>query len=387
MNKKDVSNFGNDIKKIVNDSLNDKPLETAFIEVNKAIKSIQMDNKKIHKKVPPPIIIKNMSKNKKVLKKNNQPKFFFPHAPIGKVKATLLTVFGSIGIGTFAFLVLILGAMGINPWLLGGLIIGLISGVVMDMRGSLIRGRLKRYKRYLNLFQGKDSCSIKEIASYSNSSERYTVKDLRKMISIGMFPQGRIDNDKTIIMLNNNRYERFLMEKEEMRLKELEVSDAKRRLSASGNMELISTIEDGRYFVVQVNQAKAGIIDNQVAKKVHRMEDVIDKIVNYIEGHPKQLSEVRRFMQYYLPTTLKLLNAYTEFEKQPIQGENITTAKKEINEALDTINEAFENLFDSLFASDMMDVSTDISVLETMLAQEGLTEKEFDLTNNQGGEN
>ena len=82
-------------------------------------------------------------------------------------------------------------------------------------------------------------------------------------------------------------------------------------------------------------------------------------------------------MQYYLPTTLKLLKAYREFDGQPVQGENVTKVKAEISDTLDTINTAFENLLDSLFQDDVMDISTDISVLETMLAQEGLTEDAF----------
>lgn len=82
-------------------------------------------------------------------------------------------------------------------------------------------------------------------------------------------------------------------------------------------------------------------------------------------------------MQYYLPTTLKLVKAYREFDGQPVQGENVTKVKAEISDTLDTINTAFENLLDSLFQDDVMDISTDISVLETMLAQEGLTEDAF----------
>ena len=79
-------------------------------------------------------------------------------------------------------------------------------------------------------------------------------------------------------------------------------------------------------------------------------------------------------MSYYLPTTLKLLQAYQEFDAQPIQGENIKSAKTEISDTLDTITVAFKNLLDSLFEHEAMDISTDISALETMLAQEGLTE-------------
>ena len=84
-------------------------------------------------------------------------------------------------------------------------------------------------------------------------------------------------------------------------------------------------------------------------------------------------------MNYYLPTTLKLLDAYEEFDSQPVQGENIKTAKQQIEQTLDTINIAFENLLDKLFTDEVLDVSSDISALETMLKQEGLTGSEFDL--------
>jgi len=79
-------------------------------------------------------------------------------------------------------------------------------------------------------------------------------------------------------------------------------------------------------------------------------------------------------MEYYLPTTVKLLDAYEELDKQPVQGENITNGKGEIEKTLDTLNVAFEKLLDSLFEDTAWDVATDISVLHTMLAQEGLTE-------------
>ena len=77
-------------------------------------------------------------------------------------------------------------------------------------------------------------------------------------------------------------------------------------------------------------------------------------------------------MEYYLPSTVKLLVAYQSLDEQPVQGENIRTSKTEIGQTLDTLNEAFEKLLDSLFEDVAWDVSSDISVLHTMLAQEGL---------------
>ena len=84
-------------------------------------------------------------------------------------------------------------------------------------------------------------------------------------------------------------------------------------------------------------------------------------------------------MDYYLPTTVKLLEAYAELDAQPLQGENISSSKVEIEKSLDTLNGAFETIFDELFQDQAWDLQSDISVLNTMLAQEGLTKKDFSL--------
>ena len=89
------------------------------------------------------------------------------------------------------------------------------------------------------------------------------------------------------------------------------------------------------------------------------------------------MPDLKKMMSYYLPITVKLLNAYADMDKQPVQGENIQNSKKEIEESLDTLNLAFEKLLDSIFEDTAMDVSSDISVLHTLLAQEGLTEDDF----------
>ena len=108
------------------------------------------------------------------------------------------------------------------------------------------------------------------------------------------------------------------------------------------------------------------------------MEIIAKKIFEQVQEHPEKLPDIRRLMNYYLPTTLKLLNVYEEFDSQPVQGENIRSAKQQIEATLDTINVAFENLLDKLFTDEALDVSSDITVLETMLKQEGLTGSEFE---------
>lgn len=102
------------------------------------------------------------------------------------------------------------------------------------------------------------------------------------------------------------------------------------------------------------------------------MEMLIQKIFDRVGEDPDSLDDINKMMEYYLPTTVKLLEAYRNLDEQPVQGENIRNSKAEIEQTLDTLNRAFEKLLDSLFEDVAWDVSSDISVLQTMLAQEGL---------------
>ena len=104
------------------------------------------------------------------------------------------------------------------------------------------------------------------------------------------------------------------------------------------------------------------------------MELLVDKIFERVEEIPETVGDLHRLMNYYLPTTVKLLEAYEELDRQPIQGDNILSSKDEIEKTLDTLNVAFEKLLDAMFQDTAWDVASDISVLKTMLAQEGLTE-------------
>ena len=104
-----------------------------------------------------------------------------------------------------------------------------------------------------------------------------------------------------------------------------------------------------------------------------RLEVTLMRIVGQIRKDPSCAPNLRRLMVYYLPTTMKLLDAYGELDREPMEGGNITSTKREIREAMGTVNEAFENLLDSLFQDMAWDISSDISVMKTMMAQDGLT--------------
>ena len=136
-------------------------------------------------------------------------------------------------------------------------------------------------------------------------------------------------------------------------------------------------LDKGNAFIRQLRACNDAIPGREISEKISRMETLVRKIFDRVETHPEVVPELKKLMDYYLPMTVKLLNAYADMDAQPIQGENIRSSKQEIEATLDTLNTAFEKLLDSIFKTTAMDVSSDITVLQTLLAQEGLTEDEF----------
>ena len=138
------------------------------------------------------------------------------------------------------------------------------------------------------------------------------------------------------------------------------------------NCTVAVSLEQGDAYVRKIRECNDAIPGEEISEKISRIENIVDKIFDRVEQNPDSVSDIRKLMDYYLPTPVKLLEAYAEMDAQPVGGENIHTAKREIDATLDTLIVALEKLLDSLFQDTAWDVSSDISVLNTMLAQEGL---------------
>lgn len=127
----------------------------------------------------------------------------------------------------------------------------------------------------------------------------------------------------------------------------------------------------------QLRQANDAIPDPVMTAKISRLEDVSARIFALAKKDPDKKAQLQKFMDYYLPTALKLLNTYAQLSAQDVQGTNITETKQSIERSMDLLITAFENQLDKLFASDALDVSTDIAALEGMLNLDGLTGGDF----------
>ena len=144
--------------------------------------------------------------------------------------------------------------------------------------------------------------------------------------------------------------------------------------ASTGNPELDKMIRDGALAIQEMKRLDENIADPGISADIVRLEQVSAKIFDEVRQHPEKLPQIRRFLDYYLPTTLKLLNAYDRMSGTGISGENIDTTLAKVEGMMRTIVAAFEKQLDSLYGSEAMDISTDITVLENMMAREGLVD-------------
>lgn len=150
-------------------------------------------------------------------------------------------------------------------------------------------------------------------------------------------------------------------------------AEKKQEEPTTGSAELDRMLKDGRLAIAEMKRLDDNIADPGVSADIVRLEQVSEKIFEAVKDQPEKLPQIHKFMDYYLPTTLKLLNAYDRMSATGVSGENIDGTLNKVEGMMRNIVAAFEKQLDALYGADALDISTDITVLEQMMAREGLT--------------
>lgn len=289
---------------------------------------------------------------------------------------------------TAGILAIVSGATGAELVLPMGIIdVFLVASVALGIKGSRQEGLAKRFRRYQQVIGERTFCLIEELSAAIGKKPKFVQKDLRKMIRDGFFPQGYLDKKETCLITDQQTYQQYLQTEKayEARAQEVQADGRKagaQQASASTaaphGSEYQELLAEGQSYIRHIHICNDKIEDLVISEKLDRMEMIVTRIFTEAGRNPDVADDLKKMMSYYLPTTKKLLDAYCELDEQPVPGENIETTKQEIAATLDTLNNAFAKLLDDLFEEKAWDISSDISVLNTMLAQEGLTEGAFD---------
>ena len=231
------------------------------------------------------------------------------------------------------------------------------GGIALMVNGIGGRGRSERYVNYLAYIGANREVDLARMAAAFDVSVRKLCKDLRHMLAKGILPTGYLDLAEGKLYLTEMGYRAPEPEKEPTE-EEKEEQDAQR--------------EDA--ILQEIRQVNDDIPDEEMSAKIDRIEEITGKILDYQKKHPNRQGQLRTFLNYYLPTTLKILRAYAQLEAQGIEGENISAAKARIESMMDQVVAGFEKQLDKLFQDDALDIAADVEVLENMLKKDGLSD-------------
>ena len=277
--------------------------------------------------------------------------FFGGLLSMGLTGATVMALFTAGLVGAAFPAVMLAG----SAWLL-------LSGI-----GTM--KTVSRFRTYRRLLGKKTYCALDKLARAVGKEEAFVRRDVKKMISGGYFLEGHLDHEQQNLIVSDAAYREF-----EQARHQLEQARQERQQTDPRVREVL---DRGSAFIAQIRKCNDDIPGEEVSGKIDRMEMTVRQIFDRVRVKPEVVPDLKKLMDYYLPMTVKLLNAYADMDAQPVQGETIQASKREIEATLDTLNTAFEKLFDELFQDTALDISSDITVLNAMLAREGLKEDEL----------
>lgn len=280
-------------------------------------------------------------------------------------------IFHLVGIATGASLTSIPFALGLGA---------LVGGGTLLSSGIRSLGRVSRYKVYLKALGKNTHIALEKLSRSVGKPVKFVRKELQGMINQGLFLEGHLDHEEQNLITSDETYAHYEQSRLQMEARKQAEAAAPQQPSSTPDPKVQEMLDRGNAYLREIRRCNDEIPGEEISAKISRMEAIVQRIFERAKAHPEIIPDLKKLMDYYLPMTIKLLNAYADMDRQPIQGDTIRASKQEIDTTLDTLNLAFEKLLDSVFQDTAMDVSSDISVLHTLLAQEGLTGDDFSNT-------
>ena len=230
--------------------------------------------------------------------------------------------------------------------------------------GQVRKNQYKRFHRYLTLIGDQKTVSITALAEAFPAKRNKVCDALEDMIEAGVFgDRAYLDYGRDLLVLDGSG------------VKAKEKAEPKQEKKAAPT----TAVGEENDLLRQIREVNEDIENPELSRKIYRVEEITQRILEFQKEHPDKAGELRKFLNYYLPTTLKILNAYAELENQGVEGENITATKQRIEGMMDMVVEGFERQLDKLFAGDMMDIAADITVMEQMMQGDGLADSDEQL--------
>lgn len=265
----------------------------------------------------------------------------------------------------------------LSSWLIIFIISLFISIIIMltGYRGKLEYERIKKnYKRYIRELNGNKVISINDLANSVDQDIEEAYSDLRHMIKEDYFPEARIVENKSLFILDIPTYSLYKERKNEI----LSEASHIRQISNEQNLEEINLvrskeiIESANKDLIAINLVKNKIENKTFIDHIEDFENSSKDILKVIENHPESSHGLNKFSEYYLPTSVNLINAYYEFEQIASRNSKILKSMEQIDETIVDLTKAFERLQLDFLSDSTMEIKADIDTINLLLNQEGL---------------
>ncbi len=221
---------------------------------------------------------------------------------------------------------------------------------------------LKRFAQYAAIIGSKQAMRISDIASKTGYPEKRVLSDLQKLIARGCFGKTAYVNMELGYFFMSSEADEELMNLREAAMRK--AREASQKTSASQEADVYETT------LRQIRELNDKIDSPEVSQKIDRLEEITREIFKAVQKDPTKVAKIDRFMSYYLPSTLKILDSYERLEETNINGENVSKGMKSIEDTMDSIVSGFEKQLDKLYKTDTLDIETDLDVMQQLMAQE-----------------
>ena len=263
-----------------------------------------------------------------------------------------------------------------------------LGGIAMVGFSGHLKKAQRRFAKYLAVIGNRRVMRVRDIAAAIPVTEEQACQDLEKMIEEGRFPEGAyLDMSTRALVIDGSAVEDAPVREIKLSFETEAPREQAKKPEAAPRVELRSEpkaepkppADPYLEKLAEIRRMDELIENEEVSRQIVRIGEVTASIFDQVKQNPSKLDQIHTFMNYYLPTTLKLLNAYAQLEKQKVSGENIRVSKERIEKMLSQLVFAFEQQLDQMFEADALDISSDITVLERMMAKDGLSEGPYTL--------
>ena len=256
-----------------------------------------------------------------------------------------------------------------EPTLAIGAISSFAAGFVLERWGKLAKNRALRYKKYLRELGNNTVVTIDDLCSCAAVEPETVIKDLTYFIKKDYFKEARLVENNSIFILDKKTYEVY-----KNNYKDVYLGNKNEENLEEGKVD--SALEIGKSYITEIAAYLPRLPEN-IQTDVTKLLSIVREIFKQIKKDPERIEELSKFMDYYLPTTVSLLKRYNEFSESEVVTESQKNSMAEIEKTISTIDEAFLKLLNEIYGNVAMDINSDITVLTTMLKQEGLLDNDF----------